>query len=205
MKSVAELQAELALRAQERKEAIAEKIAVIKLEKELDYLASDLYEKRQLIESDNNTLDAIIGTVTDIAVANKRKVSQTYAFGTIPNKIVTICKAILYSKAEDKELLLAMAKLTEDTVEAVTDAFGMTAYFSPQQMAIIPAVPMDIDKVRELIAQAAQDMGLVSDIDLSKFNPDNVKYQYDRAQLRAEESLENTLKYLDEDDIEFIE
>jgi len=55
---------------------------------------------------------------------------------------------------------------------------------------------MDIIKSKELLKIVATDMGLVSELDLSKFNKANVDYQYKRAQMKAEEMLENTKEYV---------
>ena len=204
MKTSAELKLELAAKVEARKASIQEAIECIKVNNEMKYIESPLYEARQLDENDNLTLDAHIQYITDIYTADKRKVSMTFGYGVVPNKILTICKAVMYSKANEKAELLAMTGLSEAQVEEITEAFGMTAYFSPARLEIVESTPMSANIV-ELLGQAATDLGLVSAINYGKFTASNTDYQYTRAQLRAEESLENTLKYADDQLPEFTE
>ena len=204
MKTSIELKLELAAKVEARKASIQEAIECIKVNNEMKYIDSPLYEARQLDENDNLTLDAHIQYITDIYTADKRKVSMTFGYGVVPNKILTICKAVMYSKANEKAELLAMTGLSESQVEEITEAFGMTAYFSPARLEIVESTPMSANIV-ELLGQAATDLGLVSAINYGKFTASNTDYQYTRAQLRAEESLENTLKYADDQLPDFTE
>ena len=201
-----ELKAQLKEKVAARKAEIAETVECIKLENEIKYVESDLFQTRKLTEADNNVLDAYIEHIVDQYAQSKRKVSQTFGYGVIPNKVLTICKAVMYSKAEEKIELLAMTGLSETQVEEITEAFGMTAYFSPASLEIVKSVPM-AKNIVEVLKQASSDMGLVSNISYGKFNAENVEYQYNRAKQRAEEALENTIKYADEnlDEVAFTE
>ena len=162
---------------------------------QINKLQSPLYVERQLEIEDNLKLDAIIDHIEELYAVDRRKVSQTYGYGDIPNKIVTITKAIMYSRMDEKAELLMMTGLHSSTVEDLLDAFGNTAYFSVRDMKVVPEIPMDIARTKELLQVCADDLGLVSTLKLHKISSDNVEYQRLRALSKAEEALENTLKY----------
>lgn len=185
---------------EERKLAKAQEIAELKesitLRHELAKLDSPLYDKRELQKTDNTKLDVLLNQVEEVYSKSDRKISQTFGYGIIPNKILTLLKAIQYVKATEREELLLITGLDEQTIEDTLDAFGNTAYFAKTSIEVVPEIPMDIDKTKELLRLVATDMQLVSDLDLSKFNIDNVRYQYTRARVKAEEMCENTQQYV---------
>jgi hypothetical protein len=175
---------------------MAEIVEIAKLNHELTKLDSPLYAKRELTKIDSTALDVLLVQVEEEYAKDDRKISQTFGYGIIPNKIITLLKAIQFSKAQLKEDLLLMTGLDEQVIEDTLDAFGNTAYFSKTAVEVIPAMPMDIPRVKELLEMVAIDMKLVSDLDLCKFNPANVDYQYKRSQLNADEMLDNTNEYI---------
>lgn len=185
---------------EERKLAKAQEIAELKesitLRHELAKLDSPLYDKRELQKTDNAKLDVLLNQVEEVYSKSDRKISQTFGYGIIPNKILTLLKAIQYVKATEREELLLITGLDEQTIEDTLDAFGNTAYFAKTSIEVVPEIPMDIDKTKELLRLVATDMQLVSDLDLLKFNIDNVRYQYTRARVKAEEMCENTQQYV---------
>ena len=191
-----ELSVLLAERVEARKAEVAERIEVRKLENQINFIESPLFEARELDKEDNLVLDAYLTHIEEMYAVSKRKVSKTFGYGVIPNKVLTIAKSVMYCKAEEKLELLAMTGLNETQVEDIVDAFGMTAYFSPKSLDIVEAVPMS-DNITDIIAQACSDMGLVSSVNYGKFTKSNIDYQYTRASLKANEALENTLKYAD--------
>jgi len=196
-KEIKALQARLKKVQEEKKVEMKAAIERIKMEKEIAKLESPLYANRELVKQDILTLDAIISTISEQYAADDRKVSLVFGYGIIPSKILAIMKSIQFSKHEEKEDLLAMTGLDTSIIEDTLDAFGNTAYFSKAAVEVVPAQPMDIPRVKELLEIAAIDMKLVSILDLSKFNETNVKYQYDRAQLKAEEMLHNTQEFIE--------
>ena len=195
--TLVELNAELEARKIAKKEELANVIATVKVQHELTKLDSPLYNKRELMKTDSIMLDVIIGQITDVYAREDRKMSLTFGYGIIPNKIITLLKAIQYSKAAEKEEFLMMTGLDEQIVEDILDAFGNTAYFSKVAIEVVPEIPMDIARTKELLNLASIDMKLVSELDLSRFNVANVSYQSKRAQLRADEMLDNTKEYIE--------
>lgn len=189
----------------ERKAQMLNLIESKKIELEANKIQSPLYEKRMLEENDLNMLNAIINEIEEMYAANKRKVSQVFGYGPIPNKLIMIAQAILYSKQEEKTELLMMTGMTESLVEDIMDAYGSTAYFSAKELTIKPAKPMDIKRLKELLQLASQDLGLVSDISYNKLSQYNVDEIYGKAQIRAEELLENTLEHLEESSVRYEE
>jgi hypothetical protein len=180
-------------------------IEKIKLEKELAKIDSQEYAIEQLEKADNDKLDAIIAQIEEIYANDKRKISQVYGYGIIVGKILTIAKSIQYAKQIEKADLLMITGFSEQLVEDLTDAMGNTAYFNVRTLSVMEAIPMNIERVKELVLRAGDDLGLVSGINLNKLNAANVQYQYDRAKLKAEEQLENTLKYADTGVLQYTE
>ena len=191
---------ELKAQLEERKLAKAQELATLKetitLQHELAKLNSPLYDKRELQKTDNITLDILLAQVEEVYRHSDRKMSQTFGYGIIPNKILTLLKALQYVKSAEREELLLIIGLDEQTIEDTLDAFGNTAYFAKTSIEVVPEIPMDIERTKELLKLVATDMRLVSDLDLSKFNIENVRYQYTRARVKAEEMLENTEAYV---------
>lgn len=198
MKTIEEMRKELADKAIQKKTEIDELIAITRVKHEMVKLDSPLFNDREMTKIDTLNLDVIIQTITEQYTVDDRKMSMVYGYGIIPNKILAIMKAIQFSKAEEKTELLMITGLDEQIIEDTLDAFGNTAYFSKANVEVVPEIPMDIPKVKELLKVVALDMGLVSEVDLSRFNTANVDYQYTRARLRAEDILLNTKLYLSE-------
>ena len=195
---IKKLKAELAKKAKERQAELADKVELIQVQKEIMKLDSPLYEQRELVKRDNLMLDALVETISEQYAADDRKMSLVFGYGIIPSKILAILKSIQFSKHEEKQDLLMMIGSDEQMIEDVLDAFGNTAYFSKAAVEVVPAQDMDIPRVKELLELVATDMKLLSKLDLSRFNRDNVDYQYDRAQLKAEEMYDNTKEYISE-------
>jgi len=191
-----ELKVELEARKAAKKAELEEVVATVMVQHELTKLTSPLYNHRELTKRDSVTLDVLLDQIAEVYARDNRKMSLTFGYGIIPNKIITLLKAIQFSKAAEKEEFLMMTGLDEQIIEDTLDAFGNTAYFSKMGIEVIDAIPMDIDKVRQLLQTIAVDMKLVSELDLSKFNKANVDYQYKRAQLKADEMLDNTKEYV---------
>ena len=189
------LKQQLETRKAQKEQELATLKEEITLKHELAKLDSPLYHKRELQKDDIAKLDVLLDEVEAVYSRENRKISNVFGYGLIPNKILTIVKAIQYSKQADRTDLLLLTGLDEQTVEDILDAFGMTAYFNKTSVSIVPEIAMDIQRTKELLALVATDMRLVSDLDLSKFNIENVRYQYDRARINAEEMLENTQEY----------
>jgi len=183
----------------DRKEQMEEIILKKKLEKEAQYLNSSLYEQRQLEAEDLETLDAYISQLEQILEVDNRKRSYVFGYGTIPDKVLSLVKSIKYLKAHEKEEMLLSTGLTEIIIDDLVEAFGMTAYFSMKTETLVPEVPMDIDVTKQLLTEVMTKIGLVSNVSLSKFNEDNVNYQYKKASVKAEEAYEMTLKYADKE------
>ena len=196
-KEIKALQARLKKVQEEKKAEMKATIERIKMEKEIAKLESPLYANRELVKQDILTLDAIISTISEQYAVDDRKMSLVFGYGIIPSKILAIMKSIQFSKHEEKEDLLAMTGLDNQIIEDTLDAFGNTAYFSKAAVEVVPAQPMDIQKVKDLLETVAIDMKLVSTLDLTKFNSTNVEYQYDRAQLKADEMLHNTKEFIE--------
>jgi len=199
-----ELQEQLEAKVAERKKELGEFLEKRKLQIQIEQVESPLYEKRYLEEEDNKKLDAMISHIEDMYAENRRKVSQVFGFGVTVNKMLIIVQAIQYSKIDEKQELLALTGLSEQLVEDIVEAYGATAYFSAREMEIKPAIPMKVNALRELLKIAGADMGLVSELNLSKLTDTNVDGMYKRADLRAEEMYENTLRYSD-DNVDYVE
>ena len=196
--TVTELKAKLAEKTAAKKAELATLMETIKITNELDKMESPIYNQRELSKTDNATLDAYKAIINEAYIADDRKMSVVFGYGVIPSKILAIMKSIQFSKQEEKFDFMTMSNLDEQLIEDTLTAFGNTAYFSKDTVEVIPEIPMDIPKVRSLLALAAKDMGLVGELDLSPFNDLNVDYQYTRSRVRAETQLENTKAYIEE-------
>ena len=195
---IKELQAQLEARKAERANEFAQKVEMIKVTKEIEKLDSPLYEARELAKQDSMTLDVITTNISEQYAQDDRKMSLVFGYGIIPNKMLAIMKSIQFSKQAEKEELLMLTGLDEQQIEDTLEAFGNTAYFSKANIEVVPAIDMDIDKLKTLLRMASTDMGLVSTLDLSKFNVANVEYQYKRSEYKASEMLANTQAYVEE-------
>lgn len=192
------LRRELDQRVAERQAQMQAQLEEAKILCEMRKLESPLYIRRGLEKQDNAMLDAILNKIEENYALDNRKISRVFGYGVMVDKILTIIKSIQYSKADEKAELLAMTGLDESTVEEVLDSLGNTAYFSARTMEIMPAINADVNRLRELLSVVALDMGLVSDLNMNKVNQANVDYQFARAEFKAKEALENTLKYNNE-------
>jgi len=191
-----ELKAQLEERKAQKQAELANLKEEITIKHELAKLDSPLYQQRELTKTDNTKLDLLITQAEEIYAKTDRKMSLTFGYGILPNKILTLLKAIQFMNNADREEMMLLTGLDEQIIEDTLDAFGNTAYFDKVSVEVIPEIPMDIDRIKELLRLVATDMQLVSDLDLSKFNIENVRYQYTRARLKAEEMLDNTQQYV---------
>lgn len=195
MTKLEELQAHLEQVKNQRSAQVAALIAERKVELELKMLNSKQYEEREISRADDATLDAILSTIESQYADDARKLSHVYGYGVQVNKLLTIAQAIMYSKAEYKADLLMMTNLHEQQVEDIMDSFGSTAYFSPRELCIKPAIKMQIAALKDSLKQMATDIGLVGTLHLAKLNEATVDLIYTKAEVRAKEMLANTLKY----------
>lgn len=201
--SINKLQEELFKKMEERKAAIQERIEEIKVQNEIKKLDSPLYEKRKLEEQDMLQLVTYMEQLEEIYSIDNRKLSRVFGYGVMVDKILTVVRSIQYLKLDEKAEMLMSTGLTESLVEEVLDALGNTAYFSVRQMRIIEEQPADVATLRELLKVVALDMGLVAPLNLNKVNEDNFKYQSTRAQVKAEELMDNTLKYTADSNVSY--
>lgn len=199
MSKLDEMKAMLAERSAKKKAEIEQLIEQRKIEVEIKKLDSPMYAEMMLIAEDEANLTAHIEMIAEMYAAEKRKISYVFGFGEPINKLLTLIKAIQYAKQEVKMDLLCSTGLSINTVDNITDLFGATAYFSPKQLRIVDAIPMNIDGLKEAINMAYLEMGLISTPNFSKFNKANIDYVYSTAEAKAREMLENTLKYSDAD------
>ena len=195
MANIAELTARLEAARAERQQQVANLIAERRIELELKMLNSKVYEEREILKSDDITLDAIITTIESQYAEDARKLSHVYGYGVQVNKLLTIAQAIMYSKADSKAELLMMTNLAEQDVEDIMDNFGSTAYFSPRELCIKPAVKLHIAALKQCLISMAQCIGLVGPLHTAKLNESTVDLIYTKAEVRAKEMLANTLKY----------
>ena len=176
---IQKMKTELKKRQAAKKSEMAKTIELIQVSKEIAKLDSPLYNKRELAKKDSLTLDVITDQIAEDYAKDDRKMSLVFGYGVLPSKILAIMKSIQFSKHEEKEELLMMTGLDEQIIEDTLTAFGNTSFFSKAAIEVVPAIPMDIARVKELLQIVAIDMKLVSELDLSRFNTENVKYQYD--------------------------
>lgn len=193
------LKAELNARMEQRKVELEAKVAELKVLNELKKLESPLYEKRQLEKQDNLQLETYIEQLEEMYSVDNRRINRVFGYGVMVDKILTIVRSIQYLKLEEKQDMIMMTGLDEATIEEVLDALGNPAYFSVRELRIIDEQPADVGRLRELLKVVASDMGLVSQLNLGKVTTDNFNYQFTRARIKAEEALENTVKYSSEE------
>ena len=204
MTNLQQMKAELAARMEERRNEVKILMEEIKLQNELKKIESPLFEERELEKQDNLKLDAFIEQLEEFYSVDNRKINRVYGYGHMVDKILTIIRSIQYLKQDEKQEMLMMTGLDESTVEAVLDALGNPAYFSVRELRLIEEQPANVDELRKLLKIVSIDMNLVSTLKLNKVTKENVDYQFIRARLRAEEALENTLKYAS-DKVEYTE
>jgi hypothetical protein len=181
----------------ERKASINAIITARKEELAIKYINSDTFLIREMLENDINTINALLSMAKDSYVLDGRKLSATFGYGTIPNLLITLAKAILYAKAHEKEELLIVANTTIDTVEALVEALGQEAYFNPKTGTIREEIPMDIGTVTAMLRQLISDLNLVSEVSLAKFNETTIGSMFTRAQLKAKLAYENYINYIE--------
>ena len=87
-----------------------------------------------------------------------------------------------------------------DAQEVSFDDYFLRRQFSAR---IIEEQRPDVATLRELLHVVALDMGLVAPLNLSKVNEDNFKYQFTRAQVKAEELMDNTMKYAADSNVSY--
>lgn len=191
------LQTELATRLEERKEEVRKLIEKIKLENELKRIESPLFETRELEKQDSLKLDTFIEQLEEFYSVDNRKISRVYGYGYMVDKILTIVRSIQYLKQDEKQEMLMLTGLDESTIESTLDALGNPAYFSVRELRLIDEQPANVDELKTLLKIISLDLGLVSPLKLNKVTTENFDYQFTRARLRAQEALENTLKYAD--------
>lgn len=197
MSKLEELKAQLELKKAEKKAEMEVLIEQRKVETQLQLLDTPFYQNQMVSESNIKTLDGYIAIIEERYAENKRKLSPTFGFGVVANKILTIIKAIQYAKADEKEEFLIMTGLSEQLVEEIVDALGNTAYFSVRELTIVDEQPCNIVALQQGLQIAGTLMQLVGDVPVGKVNQDNIDRMYASARARAEEMLENTLKYND--------
>lgn len=191
------LQTELATRLEERKEEVRKLMEKIKLENELKRIESPLFETRELEKQDSLKLDTFIEQLEEFYSVDNRKISRVYGYGYMVDKILTIVRSIQYLKQDEKQEMLMLTGLDESTIESTLDALGNPAYFSVRELRLIDEQPANVDELKTLLKIISLDLGLVSPLKLNKVTTENFDYQFTRARLRAQEALENTLKYAD--------
>ena len=204
MEKITKLKEELQAKIAAKKIELQETIEARKIEIEMSRMDSPLYISRALEKEDVAKLDSIIALIEEQYEAEDRKLIHTYSYGVVVNKIMTILNAAMYSKAEQKEQLMAATNLTEQDIEDTIESFGKTSYWSPSQEEVIDAVPMNVRDLKSNLLIVADTMQLVSKLNISKINDSNIAYQYNKAAARAEESRKNHITYVAEADAEVV-
>lgn len=197
MNRIEQLKAELETKKAAKRAEVEALIEERKVETQLQLLETPFYQNQMVSESNIQTLDSYIAVIEERYAENNRKLSPTFGFGVVVNKILTIIKAIQYAKADEKEEFLLLTGLSEQLVEEIIDALGNTAYFSVRELKIIPAQPCNITALQQGLQIAGTLMQVVGDVPIGKINEENINRMYESAEARATEMLENTLKYND--------
>jgi len=188
-----------------RKATVAQVIQAKKLEMQMKFVESDAFMTRELINNDITTIDAILTLAEENYTADGRKLSVTFGYGNIPNKLITMAKSILYAKEYEKDELLFMANTDISTVEILVDALGQEAYFS-KTGTLEEEIPMDIEVVVETLQQIITDLQLVSTISFAKFSEESVAKRFERARVKAMLQQENYINYIsDVKDVVYID
>ena len=180
---------------------LANEIEAIQIRQSIAKLDSSVYRAAQLQKANNTKLDAILDYLEkDVGII----IRAVYGYGTIPGKLLTLARSIMYSKIDQKTDALAFTGLDEQMIENIIEAFGNTSYFSKEAVAIVGGVECNIAKTKELLQDMAVELGLVN-VDLSKINIKTVEYQYISADIRAQTMLENTLANMGQDAVQYEE
>ena len=186
---------ELEATRQQKQAEIANLIEEAKLKLQIAKLKSPVYELQQIDANNTAQLDAILSIIEEHYSEENRKVIGTYGMGVMANKLLTIAQCIMYSKQHNKQELLMITGVSEQFIEDLLESFGSTSYFSPREMRIIPARQPEIQSLRHMLNEFATSIGLIGNINLSKVTTENMEYLYARAEVKANEMLENTQKY----------
>ena len=201
MANLTKLRAELKKKQVAKKKALQEAIECIKIEQEIKKLDNPLFEKLEISSSNNARLDALLDYLeNDLRIV----VRAVYGYGSIVGKILTLARSVMYSKIEQKTDALLFLNVDESIIEDLLDALGNTQYYSKEARGIIPAVNCDISATKDLMRLLAVQLELAN-ADLSKFNDKTVSYQYSNAELRAKQTLNNSIADQDQDDVEYDE
>ncbi len=191
-------QSPLQLAMEARRKEISALINEKKQSMQIAYINSDTFTTREMLNSDLLTINALLTNAKENYALDGRKLSPTFGYGTIPNLLITLAKAILYAKSHEKDELLFMANTTIDTIETLVDALGQESYFNPKTGMMRDEVPMDISTVIAMLEQLITDLNLVSNISLAKFNEEFINKLFERARVKAELAYENHINYIND-------
>jgi len=193
--TVKELKAKLEAAKAEKLAAINNKVETIKLEAQLRYVTSDLFDKKEIAKQNEQKLDALIQAFHD--EDDELVYRPVYGLGSQVNKLIGLYRTALYSKAEHKESLIMLLNTDEDSIEEVLDALGNAPYYSKKTHEMVPGIKPDIVRLKQNLELAAQEIGLVN-INMSKLTAPRFEAAYKYAEAKAKEMEENTLRYADE-------
>lgn len=193
-----ELEAKLEQIKADKLAKVNEKVQVLKLEAQIRYTESDLFDQKEIARKNEEILDTLIAAFED--EDDDLVYRPVYGLGSQVNKLISLYRTALYSKQDHKQELLMMLNTDEDSIEDVLDALGNAPYYSKKTHELVEGIKPDILRLKSNLELAAQNIGIVQ-LNMSKLTATRFENAYKYAQAKAVEMQENTLRYEDQSEV----
>ena len=110
--------------------------------------------------------------------------SRLFGYGEGVDLIVQLSSAWLYSKAETKPLIEAIAPSLPQYSEDLMLAAGRLPYYSKTLGSVVTGAPMDVNTFRSLVLALANNLAIY--VDTGQINNTHAEALYKKANLKAE-------------------
>jgi hypothetical protein len=187
-----------------RKVEATERIEVIKLENELNYINSDKYVNDQVTLADDAVLLAITKPLDSISDRHFARY-QEFNFGTQANALIGAIRTIQFQKKAGREALNEAIALNPElsyfasTLELRANAFpdvaGRNTYFDKLTGSVVPGAIGNAHEMRAILETVAREIGLAA-VNFSQINQDKLQVLEDKAVIKANTQYEDN-KLLD--------
>jgi hypothetical protein len=114
--------------------------------------------------------------------------THRYNMGNQIDLLYQLATGILYACAEHKQLLLTHTGLDMEAIQTFVDAFGTPSYYSRNYHTIVEAKPYQVDVLQSAVAVLQSELGVV--VNTSALTEDNLKAEYDRAEVTAKNNFD---------------
>ena len=176
---VAEGREQLKLKQQDAATQLSAKIALRQIEDASKYLDSDQYTQDEVEKA--NAL--IMGTIMNELEKSGARISMMFGCNATVNAIVALASTLRYQKNSIE--LIGRYGLTEGVINDVLLYVGSPAYFNVTHNVIVPAVPFNIEKLKQAINDFCVKLQLV-DPDMTHVTEEKFAERFSRRAVVAE-------------------